>query len=107
MSSNRRLPNNPVSLTISGLDGGVIVRVVPARRHMMLGPDSSDWRYPLPWYWTDDLARALVADGRIDEIVASIMIASPMAYRREETSVEAAAQGLLDDDEIPLLALAA
>lgn len=61
----------------------------------------------MPWYWTDDLARALLADGHIDESVASVMITSPVAYRREETTVEAAAQGLLDDDEIPLLALAA
>jgi hypothetical protein len=70
-------------------------------------PAVSPWRYALPWYWTDDLARALLADGRIDESVASPMIARPVAYKREEASVEAAAQGLLDDDEIPLLALAA
>lgn len=61
----------------------------------------------MPWYWTDDLARALLADGRIDESVALSMIASPVAYRRDEASVEAAAEGLLDDDEIPLLAVAA
>lgn len=61
----------------------------------------------MPWYWTDDLARALLANGRIDESVASPMITSPVAYRREEASVEAAAEGLVDDDEIPLLALAA
>lgn len=73
----------------------------------MSPPAVSLWRYALPWYWTDDLARALLADRRIDESVASSLIATPVAYRREETSVEAAAQGLLDDDEIPLLALAA
>lgn len=61
----------------------------------------------MPWYWTDDLARVLAADGRIDETVAGKLIASPVAFRREETSVESAAQGLLDDEEIPLLMLAA
>lgn len=61
----------------------------------------------MPWYWTDDLARALLSEGRIDDSVASQMIATPVAYRRDETSVETAAQGLLEDDEIPLLALAA
>ena len=92
---------------IRGLDGGYIVERVPARRHCSSGPAPSDWRYALPWYWTDDLARALLADGRISDSVASEMIATPVAYRREETSVETAAQGLLDDDEIPLMALAA
>ncbi len=61
----------------------------------------------MPWYWTDDLARVLSADGRIDDSVASQMIATPVAYRRDEESIETAAQGLLDDDEIPLLAYAA
>ena len=61
----------------------------------------------MPWYWTDDLARALLVDGRISDSAASQMIATPVAYRRDEESVETAAQGLLDDDEIPLLALAA
>lgn len=61
----------------------------------------------MPWYWTDDLARVLLTDGLIDEAVASEMMAVPVAYRRDETTVETAAKGLLDDDEIPLAAMAA
>lgn len=61
----------------------------------------------MPWYWTDDLARALLADDRIDDSVAAMLINTPVAYRREETSLDSAARALLDDDEIPLLALAA
>ena len=70
-------------------------------------PPSFSGGIALPWYWTDDLARALLAEGRIDDSVASTLINTPVAYRREETSIDSAAQALLDDDEIPLLALAA
>lgn len=61
----------------------------------------------LPWYWTDDLARALLEDGRISETVASQLTSVPVALRSEETTVEAAASALLEDDEIPLTELSA
>lgn len=61
----------------------------------------------MPWYWTDDLARALLADGAIRESTAARLIAAPVAVRRDEPTVETAARGLLDEDEIPLPALAA
>lgn len=61
----------------------------------------------MPWYWTDDLARALLEDGRISETVASQLISLPVAFRSEETTVEAAASALLEDDEIPLTELSA
>ncbi len=61
----------------------------------------------MPWYWTDDIARALLAQGAISEASAAELIAAPVAYRREEPTVEAAARALLEDDEIPLPALAA
>lgn len=55
----------------------------------------------MPWYRTDDLARALLAEGRISETIASQLTAIPVAYRSEEETVEAAADALLEDDEIP------
>ncbi len=61
----------------------------------------------MPFYWTDDMARVLIANGRISETTASELITLPVAYRSEESTVEAAALDLLEDDEIPLAALAA
>lgn len=61
----------------------------------------------MPWYWTDDLARVLLEDGRISETIASELTSLPVAFRSEETTVEAAAGALLDDDEIPLTGLMA
>lgn len=58
----------------------------------------------LPWYWTDELARALVSEGLLTTEVASIIAAAPVAVRRDEPSVEAAARAMLEDDEIPLAA---
>lgn len=58
----------------------------------------------MPWYWTDDIARALIAAGRIDAKAVSSMLSVPTAIRRDEATLEAAAQALLDDDEIPLAA---
>lgn len=58
----------------------------------------------MPWYWTDDLARILVANGDITERIASQISARPVAIRRLETTIESAAAGYLDDDEIPLAA---
>ena len=61
----------------------------------------------MPWYWTDDLARTLLAQGSISDANAADLIAAPVAYRRPEATVEEAALALLEDDEIPLPALAA
>lgn len=58
----------------------------------------------MPWYWTDDLARVLLDSGQISESVASELASLPVAYRSEESTVEAAATALLEDDEIPLAA---
>lgn len=58
----------------------------------------------MPWYWTDELARALLADGRIDPETASRLTLIPVALRSEENTVEAAASALADDGEIPLAA---
>lgn len=91
------MQNSPVPGAKSEFDGGSNVGVVPR-------PPSSLGGATLPWYWTDDLARVLLADGRISETVAAELTAVPVAYRREETTVEAAASALLEDDEIPLAA---
>jgi hypothetical protein len=58
----------------------------------------------VPWYWTDDIARALIDAGRLTVDAARTLLSVPTAIRREEPSVEAAAQALFDDDEIPLAA---
>ena len=58
----------------------------------------------MPWYWTDDLARALIEAGRLTVDAAGSLMSVPTAIRREESSIEAAALALLDDDEIPLAA---
>ena len=58
----------------------------------------------MPWYWTDDIARTLIEAGRITPDAASAMLSVPAAIRRDEPSIEAAAQALLDDEEIPLAA---
>ncbi len=61
----------------------------------------------MPWYWTDDLARALLAQGSISDTGAAELIATPVAIRRDEATIDAAARAMLDEDEIPLPALAA
>jgi len=58
----------------------------------------------MPWYWTDEMARVLVADGRIAEDTAATMIALPIAHRSEHDNIEAAVREILDDGEIPLAA---
>jgi hypothetical protein len=58
----------------------------------------------VPWYWTDDIARALIEAGRLTAEAAVPMLSVPTAVRRDEASIEAAAQALLDDEEIPLAA---
>ena len=58
----------------------------------------------MPWYWTDDIARALIETGRLTVDAAGSMMSVPTAIRRDEPSIEAAALALLDDDEIPLAA---
>jgi hypothetical protein len=58
----------------------------------------------MPWYWSDDVARVLLADGRIDPDTAARLISAPVAIRRSETDVQSAALGLQDDGEIPLAA---
>ncbi len=58
----------------------------------------------VPWYWTDDLGRILVSEGLISEHAAAQLETSPVAIRRAEPSIEEAALGMVDDDEIPLAA---
>jgi hypothetical protein len=58
----------------------------------------------MPWYWTDELARALRNAGRIDPETASRLEAMPVAIRSDESTVEAAASALAEDGEIPLAA---
>lgn len=58
----------------------------------------------MPWYWTDDIARALIDAGRLTVESAGAMLAVPVAVRRAEPDLETAVQGMLDDDEIPIAA---
>ncbi|MFP3882881.1 MAG: hypothetical protein ACLFRT_13585 [Actinomycetota bacterium] len=58
----------------------------------------------MPWYWTDEIAPVLVAEGSIDSEKAAALTAMPVAHRSEHETIEDAAKQLLDDDEIPLAA---
>jgi len=58
----------------------------------------------MPWYWTDEVAPVLVANGSIDASVAADLIAVPVAHRSEHDTIEEAAKELMDDGEIPLAA---
>lgn len=58
----------------------------------------------MPWYWTDDLARVLRDEATIPMEVAERLESAPVAIRRDESTIEAAVQGMLEDDEIPLAA---
>ena len=58
----------------------------------------------MPWYWTDDLARVLRELGSVPEEVASKLRFIPVAIWREESTIEAAALAMIEDDEIPLAA---
>jgi len=46
----------------------------------------------------------MISEGLISDDLARSMVSSPVAIRREETSVEEAVNGMADDDEIPLAA---
>jgi hypothetical protein len=58
----------------------------------------------MPWYWTDEVAPVLVANGSIDSEVAAPLISLPVAHRSEHDTVEEAARELMEDGEIPLAA---
>jgi hypothetical protein len=58
----------------------------------------------VPWYWTDDIARALMDSGRLSVESAGTMLASPVAVKRVEPDLDAVIQAMLDDDEIPIAA---
>lgn len=58
----------------------------------------------MPWYWTDDIADFLQANTLVPEEIIAGLTASPVAVRRNEVTVEAAALGMLDDEEVPLAA---
>jgi hypothetical protein len=62
------------------------------------------WRFAVPWYWTDDIARALIDHGRLTVESAGAMLATPVAVKRVEPDLDAAIQAMLDDDEIPIAA---
>ena len=58
----------------------------------------------MPWYWTDEVASVLVANGSIDAEAAATLTSVPVAHRSEHDTVEDAARELLEDGEIPLAA---
>lgn len=58
----------------------------------------------MPWYWTDDVAHVLVANGTLDAVAAAEMTTFPVAHRSECDTVEEAARELAEDGEIPLAA---
>lgn len=58
----------------------------------------------MPWYWTDEVASFLMAQGSLDPEVATTLTSVPVALRSEHDTLEEAAKELLDDGEIPLAA---
>jgi hypothetical protein len=58
----------------------------------------------MPWYWSDDVARFLLAAGKIDPGSADLLVRTLVAIRRPEADLEAAALAMQDDNEIPLAA---
>jgi hypothetical protein len=62
------------------------------------------WRFAVPWYWTDDIARALIEAGRLNVESAAALLSTPVALKRSEPDIDAAIQAMLDDDEIPIAA---
>jgi hypothetical protein len=56
------------------------------------------------WYWSDDIARALLSAGRINADLAMRISFPTVAYRSSEETVLAAGALLLDDEEVPLAA---
>lgn len=56
----------------------------------------------MPWYWTDEVAPVLVANGSIDTEVAAKLRSVPVAHRSDHDTLEEAAKELMDDGEIPL-----
>ena len=45
----------------------------------------------MPWYWSDDVARFLLAAGKIDLGTADQLVRAPVAVRRPEPDLETAA----------------
>lgn len=58
----------------------------------------------MPWYWTDDLARHLLAQGRISAAEAEAVSRRPVAIRSDQSEIDLAAGEILDEDESPLAA---
>jgi hypothetical protein len=58
----------------------------------------------VPWYWTDDIARALMTAGRMAEEPIGATLSMPVAIRRDEPTIEAVIEALVDEGEIPLAA---
>ena len=58
----------------------------------------------MPWYWSDDVARILISEGGYTSEMLCSWTVRPVAFRRDEETVEQAAEGLVEDGEIPLAA---
>lgn len=58
----------------------------------------------MPWFWSDEAAAVLLAQGTIDEARAKEMSELPIAFRSEHDSIEQAAAELAEEGEIPLAA---
>lgn len=58
----------------------------------------------MPWYWTDDVANFMIANGRMSVSDAAGLIQRPVGIRSTCQTIEDAVQELLEDGEIPLAA---
>ncbi len=57
-------------------------------------------RSPMPWYWSDDIARLLLERGLISADRARDLTRRPVAWRSAEETLEKAAESFDDDDEV-------
>lgn len=58
----------------------------------------------MPWYWSDDIARALREKMTLTPDEAARLSTRLVAFRRPEATLGEAIQAMIDDDEIPLAA---
>ena len=64
----------------------------------------------MPWYWTDDLARSLIAAGKVEQSAVTSWLVTPVAIRSGEDSPDSVVAALMEDEyepPSPALSLAA
>lgn len=58
----------------------------------------------MPWFWSDEVAAFLVANGKLNSDAAAGLIEMPVAFRSDAETVEEVVVELAENGEIPLAA---